>query len=273
MKRVIKVEKEMDIIDYLEEKTDYSRKKVKSLISHGQVFVNQQQVKLPYHVTVNDSIFVTNEKREATPFTILYEDSLFLVVDKKSGLLTVSNGGNEDTLYRQVYEYLHRKGEKVFIVHRLDKETSGIVLFAKKEEVKNILQDSWNEFVKERKYFAIVHGPIQPSGTIISHLQEKNTFVYSAKKGKKAITHYQVIKSHNNYASIDISIETGRKNQIRVHMKENGTPILGDKKYGIKDSFPRLALHAYFLSFYYPPHQKIYEFVSPIPKMIKAFPF
>lgn len=268
MKRILKVKEEIDILTLLKKNTDYSNKKLKSMIEYNQILVNGKKIKLPYLLQIDDEVFITTEKVISTPFSILYEDDKFLVVNKKSGLLTVSTEKEkQDTLYHQVYEYLHTKKEKVFIVHRLDKETSGIVVFAKKEEVKNILQDNWNELVKTRKYIAVVHGSISSNGTIKSYLKEdKNTFVYSVKKdGKLAITHYQVLKRKNGLTLLDISLETGRKNQIRVHMKENNTPVLGDKKYGIKDTSQRLMLHSYELFFYYPKDHKNYIFKTDIP--------
>lgn len=267
MKRIIKVTEEVELLEYLRKKTDYSNKKLKSMIEHNQILINQKKIKLPCILKKGDEIFLTTEKIISTPFSIIYEDNLFLVVNKKSGLLTVHTfKEKEETLEHQVYEYLHQKREKGFVVHRLDKETSGIIIFTKKEEVKNILQENWNEIVKSRKYIAVVHGSIKGKGTIRSYLkEEKNTFVHSSSKGKLAITNYYPKKTNGNYTLLDISIETGRKNQIRVHMKENQTPVVGDKKYGIKDNSSRLMLHAYELIFVYPKNNQVYQFQAPIP--------
>ena len=152
MKKKFLISQKTELISFLLEHTDYSRKKLKSMISHQQILVDEQPVKLPMLLEIGSHVSIQTEKKIAHSFPILYEDDRFLVVDKPSGLLCVSNGKNEDTLYRQVYQYLHEKKEKVFIVHRLDKDTSGIVLFAKTEEVKNILQEHWNTIVKQRKY-------------------------------------------------------------------------------------------------------------------------
>lgn len=267
MKRNLKVKEEEDLLLYLKKNTDYSNKKIKSMIEHKQILVNQVKPKLPYKVKSGDEVFITTDKIIETPFSILYEDEKFLVVNKKSGLLTIGTEKEKDvTLYRQVYDYLHLKGEKVFVAHRLDKETSGIVLFAKKEEVKNILQENWNNIVTSRKYVAVVHGSLKEDKKIESYLkEEKNTFVHSSSTGKLAITHYRVLKSKNDYSLLDISLLTGRKNQIRVHMKENNTPVVGDKKYGMKDGFSRLYLHSYELSFLYPKDHKEYTFKTDIP--------
>lgn len=267
MKRNLTVKEEEDLLLYLKKNTDYSNKKLKSMIEHKQILVNQKKPKLPYSLKLGDEVFITTEKIIEAPFPIIYEDEKFLVVNKKSGLLTVGTEKEKNvTLYHQVYDYLHLKGEKVFVVHRLDKETSGIVLFAKKEEVKNILQENWNNIVISRKYVAVVHGILKEEKKIESYLkEEKNTFVHSSSTGKLAITHYRVLKSKKDYTLLDITLLTGRKNQIRVHMKENNTPVVGDKKYGIKDSFSRLYLHSYELSFLYPKDHKEYLFKTDIP--------
>lgn len=268
MKRILKVKKEQDLISFLIENTDYSSKKLKSMITHDQIKVNNKRPKLPFLLKETDCVDITTDKIYNTPFSIVYEDEELLVVNKKSGLLTVStNYEKETTLYHQVYGYLHAKREQVFIVHRLDKETSGIVLFAKKEKIKQILQENWNELIETRKYIAVVHGEIKNKGEIKSYLkEEKNTFVHSSENGKLAITEYKPLKVKNGLTLLDVNLKTGRKNQIRVHMKENNTPVVGDKKYGRKDIHSRLMLHAYELSFIHPRTKKKYKFSTPIPK-------
>lgn len=267
MVRKMKVEIEDSIFSYLESHTDYSKKKIKKMIEHGQIKVNGEQIKLPYMLKIDDIIDINTTKQVQVPFQILYEDENMLITNKRSGLLTVGTKVEKElTLYHQAMEYLHQKKEKIFVVHRLDKDTSGIVLFAKKEAIQKSLQENWNQIVLSRKYVAIVHGKVSKEGTIESYLKEdKSTFVYSAKTGKKAITDYRLIKEKDGLSFIDISLKTGRKNQIRVHMKENYTPVAGDKKYGQKDSFPRLMLHAYQLSFILPYNHRKYSFETEIP--------
>ena len=174
---------------------------------------------------------------------IIFEDKHILIVYKKSGLPTIKSEKYRNNLYSEVYDYLHKKNQKVFIVHRLDADTSGIVIFAKSEKVKDNLQMNWNNVLRE--YIAIVHGNINKSGTIKSYLKETKTlYSYSTndKSGKEAITNYERIDNKNNLSLIKINIETGRKNQIRVHMKDNKTPILGDHKYGKKDGYRKMML-------------------------------
>lgn len=203
---------------------------------------------------------------------IVYEDKHLLLINKPSNMLTINTSKNERNLYSEVYSYLHKKNQKVFIVNRLDKDTSGIVVFAKSEKVKNILQDSWDNVT--RKYITIVHGKTSEYGIIESYLKEtKSLYTYSTndKKGKLAVTEYKNIKSNNKYSMLEITLKTGRKNQIRVHMKDNNTPIVGDKKYGIKDGFKNMCLFAYKISFIHPITKELLNVELPIPSKYNEF--
>lgn len=268
-----KVLKEETIIEYLT-KQGIAKNKVKTLVKVGNISVNNKVInKLPYTVYPDDIITIGN-KINNYDLNIIYEDNNYLVVDKKEGLLTIStsneNKNNEETLYKIVRKYLNDKKEYAFIVNRIDKETSGLVIFAKNEKLKNILQEDWNNIVKSRKYIAIVSGYIAKDGKIDNYLYEdKLTFVHSTKTGgKRAITNYHVIKTNKKYSLLDINIETGRKNQIRVHMSEMNHPIVGDKKYYSKDnSLKRLCLHHYEISLMDPISNKLLTFKSEIPKV------
>ena len=204
---------------------------------------------------------------------IIYEDKFLIVVNKKSGLLTIANEKIRDnTLYHQVYTYLKQKNKnnKVFIVHRLDKDTSGLVLFAKNEKIKYELQENWNNHVK-RSYYAIVNGIVNKNkNTIKSYLKETSTlFVYSTNdsKGKLAITEYELLNKNKNYSLLKINIKTGRKNQIRVHLNDINHSIVGDKKYGIKHNpLKRLCLHAYSIEFIHPITNELIKLESKYPK-------
>lgn len=211
--------------------------------------------------------------KSSEKINIIYEDKDIIVVNKPAGLLTVSTDKEkEKTLFHKVYMYIKKKNKnnKVFIVHRLDKDTSGIVLFAKNESLKFKFQDNWDALTKERKYITIVHGLVEQSkGEIISWLKETKTLMtYSSNKegnGKKAITNYRVVDKNNNYTLLDIDIKTGRKNQIRVHMKDLGYPIVGDSKYGHKDALKRMYLHAYKLVIKHPINNKLMTFETDVP--------
>lgn len=204
---------------------------------------------------------------------IIYEDKYIIVINKPSNLLTIGTEKNRDNnLYRKVSDYVKKqhKSNKIFIVHRLDKDTSGIILFAKSEKVKSILQREWDKTT--RYYVALVEGKVKTSGTIKNWLRETKTlYTYSSNiknDGKLAITKYKPIISDNQYTLIDIEILTGRKNQIRVHMKDIGHPIVGDKKYGsTKNPIRRMTLHATYLKIIHPITNKEIEFNSNYPEI------
>ena len=189
---------------------------------------------------------------------ILYEDKFVIVVNKPSNLLTVATEKEKDrTLFSYVYDYLKQKNKsnKVFIVHRLDKDTSGIVIFAKDEKTKFYLQDNWDKF--KRNYVAVVNGKVEKKkGVLKSYLQETKTHLtYSVndKNGKLAITEYEKVLENKQYTMLSLNLKTGRKNQIRVQLADMGNPIVGDKKYGIKkDPIRRMALVANTLEFIHP---------------------
>ena len=201
---------------------------------------------------------------------ILYEDKDLLVVRKDDKVLTVSDGKSYNTLYSEVYDYLHKKNQKVFVVHRLDKDTSGLVLFAKSERVKNIMQDNWDKVV--RKYYAVVCGKLNGEGEVKQYLSEDKTLrVYISDKGKLAITQYKCLKVSSAYSLMDVLIKTGRRNQIRVCFSSLGHPIIGDELYGSldEDLINRQALHAYSLKFKQPRTKEILEFKTDIPRDMK----
>lgn len=204
---------------------------------------------------------------------ILYEDKDIIVVNKPAGLLCVATDKQkEKTMYHRVSSYLKKSNprSKVYIVHRLDKDTSGIVVFAKNVSIKLRLQNNWNEIVTKRGYVALVEGKVEKThGVIKSYLKETKTLlVYSTKdkSGKLAITEYREVISNSLYTMLDINIKTGRKNQIRVHMSDMGNVIVGDKKYGSKKNpIRRLCLHANILEFVHPVTKKKMHFETDIP--------
>ena len=207
---------------------------------------------------------------------ILYEDKYLIAVNKKSGLLTIaSNKEKEKTLYNDVSNYVKKqhKSNKIFIIHRLDKDTSGIVLFAKDYKTKEKLQATWEKTT--RKYIALVEGKVnKEKDRIKSYIAETKTLLsYSTNdknKGKLAITEYTKLKENNQYTMLDINILTGRKNQIRVHLSEMGNPIVGDKKYKAKKNpIRRMTLHAYKLVFMHPYLSKLIELETKIPKQFE----
>ena len=273
MKLVVK--KKAKLLDYLYYNLDMPRKRIKQYLTHGSIFVNQTKTKqFDYPLYTNDVITIdTNQKdKKNLSFPIIFEDEHILVVEKPSGLLTIAtNKEKEKTLYHIVREYVKQtnKNNKIFIVHRLDKDTSGIVIFSKDEKTKKDLQENWNNYVSLREYVAVVHGRVNKhEGKIVEYLKETKThLVYASKDkdGKEAITKYKVIKESNDYSLVQVIIETGRTNQIRVAFNNLGNPIVGDNKYGIKDNEKRLFLHANRLKIYYPVIKKeiLFEISTP----------
>ncbi len=209
---------------------------------------------------------------------ICYEDKELLIVNKPSKLLTIQSAKEkENTLYQMASEYVKKKHpkNKVFIVNRLDRDTSGLVVFAKNEALKKSLQENWQESAPIREYLAIVENKMSGSGTLTSYLKEDKTLrVYSTKKKSKdlAITHYEVIDANSQYSLLKIQIETGKKNQIRVQLSDLSHPIIGDKKYGsIKNPIGRLGLHASFLKLKY-HHQWLFVTAKIPNEMKRLFP-
>ena len=214
------------------------------------------------------------KKHQPKGLTILYEDHDILVVNKVSGLLTVSNERVRDnTAYFLLNTYVRKGNQKsrnrVFIVHRLDRDTSGVLVFAKNENSKRFLQDEWHSFTK--KYFAVVHGPLpKKEGVITSYLAENRAHkmysVSNAEKGKLAKTGYKVLKESKKFSLVEIELFTGRKNQIRVHFSEQGSPVAGDKIYGEKDKgIKRLTLHSASLTILHPKTKEIMTFEAAVP--------
>lgn len=206
---------------------------------------------------------------------ILFEDQSVIVINKQAGLLTMgSEKERTRTAYAMLTSYVKKEKEnnRIFIVHRLDRDTSGLLVFAKTEKVKKTLQESWNDTIVERTYIALVEGEVRKEkDTIISYLKEsKALIVHSSQNetyGQKAVTHYEVIQRKKGSTLLKVNLETGRKNQIRVHMQDIKHPIAGDKKYGAKTNpLGRLGLHAKVLAFHHPVTGEIMRFDSSIPK-------
>ncbi|MDO5394419.1 MAG: RluA family pseudouridine synthase [Bacteroidales bacterium] len=252
---------------------------VKDFLKHGQVMVDGNvTTRFDQPVTAASDIQV-NISRQWQTFSnprlkIVYEDDDIIVVNKGYGLLSVGNDRvKEGTAYSLLRDYLKRRDQRnmLFIVHRLDQHTSGLMMFAKSEEAKLNMQHNWNNMVIDRRYAAIVEGvPEKKEGTIRSYLAENTRMtVYSTdnpEEGKLAVTRWKLVKSRNGYSLLDISLDTGRKNQIRVHMHDMGHPIAGDRKYGARTSpAHRVALHARTLRFVHPITRADMRFEAPLP--------
>ena len=206
---------------------------------------------------------------------IIYEDKYLIIINKPSGILTISRDNSYDkNLYDEVKEYIKKQNpkNKIFIVHRLDKDTSGLIVFAKSELVKRKLQDNWLEV--KRYYYAVVEKTLTQNGHLEDYLFETKThdvlITKDKKKGKLAVTDFEVIKYNNKYSLLNINIKTGRKNQIRVQLANISHPIVGDKKYGKKASIS-MCLQAYKLEFIHPENNKLMNVETKMNEKFKNF--
>lgn len=258
---------------------DKPRTTVKDYLKHRQVMVGSN-VTTRFDLPLNpgDEVKI-NTTREFQTFShprlrLVYEDDDIIVVDKGYGLLSMGTDKVKDgTAYSILREYVKRKDprNKIFIVHRLDRDTTGLMMFAKTQKAKETMQHNWNNMVLERRYVAVVEGTLDPQkGEIRSYLAENAAHeVYSTnnpEEGQLAVTYYTTLRTRAPYSLVELSLATGRKNQIRVHMKDAGHPIVGDRRYGAKSSpIHRLCLHAATLRFVHPVTRRDMNFTSPLP--------
>ena len=275
-----KVTKECELLEFLLETfKNQSRNSVKSLLSSHRVSVDGAPTsQFNFKLYPEDTVIISNapiRRKTRSNLPIIYEDDDIIVINKPSGLLSIaSDNEKSSTAYRMLSDYVQQKDKhnRIFVVHRLDEDTSGVLMVAKNVKIQQALQNNWNDIVKKRGYYAIVEGEMEKKSDTIKSYLKKNSqnLMYSSKKagdGQLAITHYKVIKSNGTYSLLDVNIDTGRKNQIRVHLGEKGHYIIGDDKYG-KPANPikRLCLHAYELDLIHPFTGKLMKFTSPMPK-------
>ena len=259
---------------------------IKNQLKHGCIQVNEKSISQFNHplqtgdtvsiVSAHNARFGLNHPK----LRILFEDDFIIVVDKASGLHSVdTTGKGVENACSLLETYIRRKSpqKRIYVVHRLDRDTSGVMLFAKSREAQNKLVADWNDRVLERRYIAVAQGVPEPAaGTIDSYLYEDaHKIVHSTddpNRGLRAITHYRVLKQNAQFSLLALDLETGRTNQIRVHLQSLGHPIVGDLKYGAtEDSIQRLALHAETIRFRHPITQKVMHFESPVPKSFDLF--
>jgi 23S rRNA pseudouridine1911/1915/1917 synthase len=280
------VEEPAELMKFLIERMpNKGRNTIKGLLARGQVSVNRKVSTLYNHQLKPGDVVIVQwvkvlEEDKPIGLHILHEDDDLIVINKEAGLLSIAAGEEKEvTAHHQLMEHVKRTQprNRVYIVHRLDRDTSGVMLFAKNEKIKHALQEAWKEAVIERSYIALVEKKVRrPEGTIVSWLKENKALVmYSSPTnngGQEAITHYKVLKSTPEYSLLHVQLETGRKNQIRVHMQDIGHPIVGDKKYGsTKNPIGRLGLHAQVLTFKHPVTEQTMRFETPIPGKFQKF--
>ena len=260
-------------------------RRIQQLLRFRAVAVNGAIVTRAGHpLAVGDQVAIhfgpaiATKDRLPAGIRILFEDEHLLVVDKPPGLLAIATEKErERTAYALLTDHVRERTRddeaRVFIVHRLDQGTSGLMIFARSEEVKRQLQEQWKTV--EKKYLAVVEGCPRPDhGTLRSRLQENRAFrVYSTpgEEGEEAVTHYRTLRKSGRFALLEVTLETGRKNQIRVHLSDLGHPVVGDGKYGAHSNpISRLALHAAHLVFTHPVRQERLTFTSPLPPKMRA---
>jgi 23S rRNA pseudouridine1911/1915/1917 synthase len=254
-----------------------NRTRVKQLLRSGRVLINGASVTRHDHpLTPKDRVSVAKDAPQAANVVIVSEDDTLVVIDKPAGLLTVATESEKtDTAFVRLRDHLAAKrAGRPFVVHRLDRDTSGLLLFAKTPEVRDALQANWDAVTKT--YLAIVEGTPDPTeGRIENYLTEGRDLRVRASHrpggdAKLAASRYKVVASRDGYSLVEVTLETGRKHQIRVHLAGLGCPVAGDRVYGAKtDPVGRLALHATRLAFDHPVTRKRVEVESPLPPALR----
>jgi 23S rRNA pseudouridine1911/1915/1917 synthase len=282
MPEPLTVQKSAPLLEYLFESwPEVKKKQVRTWLKFQSIQVNGRVVSQFDHKLKSGDVISVRGDRNALPGTrlpkgllIRYEDDSVIVIEKPERLLTIANEKVQDnTAYAYLTSYM-RHGDRfshnrIWIVHRLDRDTSGLMVFAKTETAKRILQRNWDQC--EKRYFAVVEGGLpKPKGTFRSYLDESNPakvhVVASAKEGRLAITHYKIVKKVERFSLVELTLETGRRHQIRVQLAEAGCPIVGDSKYRAQSNpIRRVALHSCYLRFVHPLTEKVIKFESPLP--------
>lgn len=282
---VYHVNEEIELMPFLMKvMSGISRNKVKILLKNRTVLVDKTivtQFNFPLKPGMDVQISQNKNNKEFKHplIKLVYEDAYLIVIEKKEGLLSVgTERQKEKTAQHILNEYVKRENRRnrIFVVHRLDRETSGLMLFAKDEKTQHTFRDNWKEIVTDRRYVALVEGTMEKDNDrIASWLTDQKLYVKSSPVddgGKYAVTYYKTIKRANGFSLIELELDTGRKNQIRVHMADIGHPVVGDERYGYETNpMGRLALHAFKLCFYHPVTGELMQFETPYPSIFKSF--
>lgn len=262
-----------------------SRNSIKGLLSHNLVTVNGAVIRqFDYPLSKKDIVIILNnplnvKTSKSNNLDIIYEDSELVVINKPSGLLSVASDKEKGkTAYRLVSDYLNNKDKHLrpYIVHRIDEDTSGVLMMVKNKQLQDLFTSQWNELVLDRGYYAVVEGQLlKKDGTIKSYLKSNTlNLMYSSNDkvhGKLAVTHYKVLKENDKYSLLDVHIDSGRKNQIRVHMYDIRHSVVGDDKYGNPSNpLSRLGLHAYKLQIKHPITNRLFTFETKMPTIFKT---
>lgn len=273
------VEKAQALLDFLLSNVPQSRNKVKATLQGRGVKVNGKTVtQYDYALTPGMKVAVSRTKRNQQSFKnryvkIVYEDKWLVVIEKQVGILSMAAGHSSLNVKAVLDDYFKKSHQKctAHVVHRLDRDTSGLMVYAKDMDTEQILEHHWHQIVYDRRYVAVVSGEMeQDEGTIQNWLKDNKAYItYSSpvdNGGKLAVTHYHVLDRTTEHSLVEFKLETGRKNQIRVHAADMGHPVCGDPKYGNGDDpLHRLCLHAWLLCFTHPVTGEPMEFETPVP--------
>lgn len=278
------VREDSNLMDFLLKQMGITKNRAKDLLTGRAVSVDRK-LATHYDTALHPGQVVrVSRHRQNTMLLnkyvkIVYEDKDIIIIEKSEGILSMASTPKQYCVKNVLDEYFEKRHFKctAHVVHRLDRETSGLMIYAKNIETAKILENNWHDMVYDRRYIAVLCGKVEnEGGTIQSWLKESKSFVtYSSPTdngGKLAITHYHRLRSTADFSLVEMKLETGRKNQIRVHMADLGNPVAGDQKYGNgRDPLHRLALHAYRLNFYHPITREQMQFETPIPKEFLIF--
>lgn len=279
---VITVKENAPLLEYLINNVSESRSKLKATLQGRGIAVNGRMVtQFDYQLKAGDKIIISRHKKQnqfkSRYVKIVYEDRWLVVVEKNIGILSMAAGHSSLNVKSVLDDYFHKSRQncRAHVVHRLDRDTSGLMIYAKDIETEQILEHNWHDIVYDRRYVAVVSGEVEEEGgTIANWLKDNKAYVtYSSpvdNGGKYAVTHFHVLDRTTEHSLVEYRLETGRKNQIRVHSADMGHPVCGDVKYGNGDDpLHRLCLHAYVLCFTHPMTHERMEFETLIPAGFK----
>lgn len=280
---VITVKENAPLLEYLINNVSESRSKLKATLQGRGIAVNGRMVtQFDYQLKTGDKITISRHKKQnqfkSRYVKIVYEDRWLVVVEKNIGILSMAAGHSSLNVKSVLDDYFLKSRQKcrAHVVHRLDRDTSGLMVYAKDIETEQILEHNWHQIVYDRRYVAVVSGEMeQDNGTIANWLKDNKAYItYSSPTdngGKYAVTHFQVLNRTTEHSLVEYKLDTGRKNQIRVHSADMGHPVCGDVKYGNGDDpLHRLCLHAYMLCFTHPVTGEPMEFSTPIPTAFRS---
>ena len=280
---VITVKENAPLLEYLINNVSESRSKLKATLQGRGIAVNGRMVtQFDYQLKAGDKIIISRHKKQnqfkSRYVKIVYEDRWLVVVEKNIGILSMAAGHSSLNVKSVLDDYFLKSRQKcrAHVVHRLDRDTSGLMVYAKDIETEQILEHNWHQIVYDRRYVAVVSGEMeQDNGTIANWLKDNKAYItYSSpidNGSKYAVTHFQVLNRTTEHSLVEYKLETGRKNQIRVHSADMGHPVCGDVKYGNGDDpLHRLCLHAYMLCFTHPVTGEPMEFSTPIPTAFRS---